>query len=466
MNLVLMRIDFFTRPEVVGLPFDYKLILAIITAHPWQTPAGILCYSRPAARVLNGGLDYETVLATLPALEKLGLLIFDDRTMEVWLTDFFEVNLAPDQPGNSKYLRGQIASFRSCSSQKIKMAWQAAAIVAPLEKQRSVAVPSNYLSSLPDAAGVSLKASLTAVAIALICNPDVSLAGSACLSFSLLGDMMGLDMNTVRCATQMLNELEIVFIDKRTEEYWFKRWFSITGKLTSLEKIGAVALVTKTIRSGYIRRAIYRAISQKTEGKYDHLFESRTSVVRKKKQVLISFSECSDNSFDESSASDAPDFPSLTTNPPTSSTWGGGMRQAVEEDALAVPTADEVVAAIRWKYQQVGGELGPGLECVLRRRWSGKGRDSEHSQSDLNAVVEHRKYLQRISANKMAQQTCSKPVSKVNAEEQRLIGKSIVTKNGCVVLVRNFGATIAKRGTPLSKILIILKSSVSGVQFA
>ena len=467
-GIVLLRLDFYTRPEMVGLIPNQKHVLTILHVHPWARADGILCFSKAAHRASGSGLDYDAVLAALPELEELGFIVFDKGTLEVWPVDFFEINQAPGQGKNMQFAAGQAVAFRTCVSKKVIGEWRHRADEAPSEKLVSVAVPSNYLSCLSGSSSKRLMPELLTAAVALMCHPAVSAAGAGKLDLHLLASMLGFDLPTAEGAKNLLISKGIVYFDNRTSEYWFKKWLSIPGKLNSAGKIDGVVRASKDLESGYIRRMILNAVRRICGDSIDHLLKSSWQLLESSPELFESLKKLPQGFIDKSEASETPDFtqPTFTLPTPTQQALKSGegdqyKKGKVKSAELELePTADEVVQAIMHDYEQSGRMFGGGLEHTVRKRWSGGRSGANHRQADLIAVGRYREYQKRIRDSQSSLAEARRPAGKMTREEQELVRKAFINKTGQIIQVNRVGAKIAGEFVPLSTVLKMVKSGV------
>lgn len=268
MDTCLLRADFFNRVETQALACDYMLLLAGVVVHPLRKASGVQIFSPTTAKSL--GIDHSAGVSGHKELDRLGLVIFDERTLEVFPADHFEVNKSGGKNlgwnKSAAFLAGKI------HSEKVKTgraALEAAAFGCDVVK--SFSVPLNLISAA--VCGSKLMTSDACVSLVLHCNEYLNSAEVGVLDIDLIASMTRQSPDAARAGIEMAVRRGVILVDWKTGEYFISKWFRSAGKLDYKNQMMNVIKSAVDISSKRLRKKVLDALSEQFKTTSEKLLE-------------------------------------------------------------------------------------------------------------------------------------------------------------------------------------------------
>ncbi len=355
MDNCLMRLDFFNRVETQYLACDYMLLLAICVVHPLRKASGVFYFSPAAAKSV--GIDHSAGVLGYKELDRLGLVIFDEVTLEMLSVDHFEIN----KSGGKNLGWNKSAAFLAdrINSEKVKTGRAALeAEAVGREVVKSVSVPLNLISAAVPMG--TLMTSDAVVALGLYCNEFLNGAGIGVLDVDLIAAMTRQTPAAVKAGVEMAVRRGIILVDWKTSEYFICRWFKTPGKLEYKNQImNVIKFVTET-SSKKLRKKVFGMLSEQfktTSEKLINIYsiDSTSSSVLEfsllKKNLALLHSTPQDTTSPHSGEK---------TN--AKGRWEGGRKSFVFDEVKTKAALRAIVENRAWS----AGRAAQALEAVLK----------------------------------------------------------------------------------------------------
>ncbi len=250
MEISLLRKDFFDRPEVLGLSCDYRVLLAGCTVNTSRKPSGVTFFG-PATAAALGFADFSAVTKGLKLMDEEGLIVFDEKTLEVLPTDHHLVN---EMGVGSFFSRHGRKGIELIKSYRVREARREMESVEVVERVPAWSVLSNQLVSL---AARGLMVSDLAIALCLYCNPTLSRARVGLLNVAMLASMTAQTVDAAERGIKNVEKLGLVKVDWRTGEYICQKWASVPRGMKEKEAAKAYSSISSKVLKKHFKKIIF-----------------------------------------------------------------------------------------------------------------------------------------------------------------------------------------------------------------